>query len=228
METSVEQPTVNYKTNLKYFKKRKLKWQILLLIIGVVFIAIPAERALGVPLVIIAVALIVWKFVRGPSDKFIDQQMKLKVDNIRQIAQAALMLDDDQIRMVDPLEFSGYRFQGPNLVVKRGRDKKMRSTLGQAIVFFFADNIVGTFRYTFSLVDPTEDRSSNRFSYQDVISHEVSSSTSNVDKDTSMAMETLTIETNKQKVWITLPQSDEVVRAMRGASQLIDEKKASR
>lgn len=222
-QTSPQGEVMNYKANLKYFKPRKLKWQIILIVVGLILLAPKGGAVFGVILIIIGVAIIVFKSVGRPSDQDIDGQFNLKIADIRKIAQHRLMLDDDQISMIDPLQFSGYRFDGAQ--VKKGKDGKMRSSLGEAMIIFFDEGGLHVFTYRFSILDPREEIGMNQYSYRDVVQVYAGSSADNVD-NSSVPMETLTIELQgNQKVWITLPQSEDVLRSMQGARQLIMERK---
>ena len=177
---------MNYKANLKYFKKRKLRWQIFFIIVGFLLLFAKNTIALGVILIVIAVVIIIVKSAGRPSDKDIDEQMSLKLRDVRQVAQQRLMLDDDQISMIEPLQFTGYRFEGAQ--VKRGRDRKLRSSLGEAMLIFFDEGGIHTFTYRFSLVDPKEDIGMNQYSYRDVIQVNAGSSTNTVGNE-SIPME---------------------------------------
>ena len=213
---------MEYKKNLKYFRQPKLKFDIFLIIVGVALFFPHNGAVFGVIFLVIGILLIVRQYRNRSSDGDMDAQLNGAVANVVEVAKQKLNLDDDQIQLVDPLLFCGYRLE--NALTKKGKDGRMRSSVGTATVFFFEEGGIHTYDTNFSMVKPEEAQETHFISFKQVTSVSSNSHMETV-KGGSVTMETLRIERgDKPPLWITLPQSDGVVRAMNGAREFIRER----
>lgn len=214
---------MDYKKNLKYFRKPKLKFDVFLIIVG--FFSAFFTHGLGAILLLLGVYLIVRQYTGRSTDAEMDAQLNGVLDTMVDTAKLKLNLDDDQIQMVDPLLVSGYQMVNGALT-KKGKDGLMRSSVGGGLVFFFDENSIHTYTMNFSLIKPEQSQETGFASYKEVEHVTSNTSTQNI-KNESVSMETLNIDIHGGKsMQITLPQSPDTVRSMNGAIQLIRERKS--
>ena len=214
---------MDYKKNLKYFRKPKLKFDIFLIIVG--FFSALAANGLGAIVLLLGVFLIVRQYTGRSTDAEMDAELNSVLDTMVDTAKQKLNLDDDQIQMVDPLLVSGYQMGGA--LTKKGKDGTMRSSVGGGLVFFFDENSIHTYTMKFSLIKPEQTQETGFASYKEVEHVSSNTSTQEIKGGESVSMETLKIDIHGDKsMHITLPQTPDTVRSMNGAIQLIRERKS--
>jgi len=118
---------MNYKKNTKYFREAKLKFAIFLLVIG--FFGL-FYKGLGAILIVIGIGIIILQYTGRSTDSEMDAQLNSQLDDIVERGKRECNIDDSQIRNVDPLVRKGYRLD--KALKKKGKDGKMRSSLGEA------------------------------------------------------------------------------------------------
>jgi len=212
---------MDYQKNAKYFIKPSLKWPIIICVVGLFLIA---AKGVGLLFIALGIFLIVRQYIGRSTDVQIDESLSSSLGDIRQTAQERLMLDDEQINLVDPLQVSGYLYEGS--MTKKGKDGQVRASRGEGMVIFFDENILYIYNTQFSIVKPEQTVDLGQHAYRDIQNINSHSSMTVIGKE-NVNMETLTIElANGKSAWIRLPQSPEVMRSMNGVIQLYRQKKS--
>jgi hypothetical protein len=223
---------LDYKKNRKYFKPMSLKPGIALAALGLLALmtAPGAGKLLGLLLLAGGAALIYFQLVGRPTDEEIDRAALSVVRSSQQRAIAKLGLDEDQVKVIDPVLIDGYVFQSQT--VKRGKDGIFRSPRYEGVVLLFSEQQLYSYKLQFSLVE--EDRVSEQtdeYFYRDVVSISTQSDSIKV-SDVGGSSKTVNLElfklTTSGGTSVTSAIRDEglVSRSLQGARQLIREKKS--
>jgi len=226
---------INYERNKKYFKESSPKAGIILIIVGLLLtIALPdAGKIVGILALLGGAALLYFVFAGKPADSEIDRDAAEAVADVRRRALAKLGLDEDEVKLIDPVLIDGYYFKSiaSGVQVKLGKDRVFRSSNYEGIVLFFSEHQLHAFKFQFSLTQAGEIREqTDEYFYKDVVSVSTQSETFKV-TDVKGQSQTVNYEefklTTSGGTSITSSVRDEgaVSRTIQGARQLIREKK---
>lgn len=221
---------MDYEKNEKYFKITKISGKTIAIAVIVAVVLLIAKPIVG----IIAFALIgvylYMKFSGVPSDSEIDNICTKEIDTIKQKALDKIGLDEDEVKIIDPIIISGYDFD--NSLTKKGKDNHWRSSKYEAIVLFFSEKEIYSYSYKFSIIENKQNQKTEEYFYKDIVSVSTSSD-SIVVNDVSGNSQNINIEafrlTTSGGTSITCSMRDynQVEKSIQGMKQLLREKKSA-
>ncbi|GAB3346390.1 hypothetical protein GCM10027300_05300 [Modestobacter lapidis] len=223
---------LDYKKNQKYFKPMSLKPGLVLAAVGLlVLIAGPgAGKVVGLLILAGGAALIYFQFAGRPTDEEIDRAAMGVVRSSQQRAIAKLGLDEDQVKVIDPLLIDGYVLR--NETVKRGKDGVFRTPRYEGVVLLFSEQQLYSYKLQFSLVeDGRVSEQTDEYFYRDVVSISTASDSIKV-SEVGGGSKTVNLELFKlttsggTSVTSAIRDEGQVTRSLQGARQLIREKKS--
>lgn len=214
---------IDYKRNAKYFSPVSYKGPVVIIVLGVLLIA---ARGIGLILIGIGGAWIYMQLNGRPSDGEIDDQLQAHLANVRQQAQKKLNLDDAEVALIEPVLIAGYNHGGGGKT-KKGKDGRWRTSLGEAIVIFFDEHELHSYKYNFSLVEGGKTReATDEYFYRDVVSI---STTTEQWRPASGEEETFEVfkmtTSGGTSVSCSMFDENNSNRSLQGARQLIKDKK---
>ena len=161
---------MNYAKNKKYFESLNLKAAIIVIVVGLLFIAVGNGGLTVFGLLVFAagIAFIVLQIKSRPTDQEIDDAVVAQLANMKERALKKLGVDEDEVSEIAPISFDGYVYQ--NALIKQGKDGKYRSSKYQAVMFLFSSNEVHCFTYDFSIVESGQKESTDVYFYKDIVS----------------------------------------------------------
>jgi hypothetical protein len=174
---------IDYARNKKYFTQGTLKNPVIAVGVGILLLVLGMSNgsagliALGI---LVAAGGGVWIYFvsKGPSDQDIDREALGAVGDLRKRALSKLGLDADQVGLIKPVIANGYFYKtiGDDVLIKIGKDKKIRASNYEGVVVFFSEQQLHAYKFQFSLVDADEFReSTDEYFYRDVVSVSTSS-----------------------------------------------------
>jgi hypothetical protein len=228
---------IDYEGNARYFEPVRYKAGIGFGVIGLILLLTgkPGPALVGLLFGGWGAFLIYRQVAGRPSDGDIDRQVHGVMAELRQRALVKLALDEDEVRLLDPIVVGGYFLGslGSGFRAKRGKDGKFRSSIFEGVVIFFAEQELHAYKYQVSLLK--RDESSERtdvYFYRDVVSVSTSSSSRSVrvvdqTKPQTWRTEVFTLTTSGgTDIECSMDASDDVVeRNIQGARQLVRNKK---
>lgn len=227
---------VNYEGNRKYFQQTNKKPAIILIVVGFLFLLSGRGGAIVFGLLLAAAGgwLLYSQLAGRPTDHEIDRQAELLMGDLQWQALDKLGLDQDEVKLIDPIVVGGPYFGslGRAWSVKRGSDGVIRSSNVEGVVIYFGEHELHSYKYQVSLVEPNERRAStDEYFYRDVVSVSTQSQSERVPMVGGNA-ETINFEvfqlTTSGGTSIRSANSDtsdSTSRAIQGARQLIRERK---
>jgi hypothetical protein len=175
---------VDYKRSKKYFRGGSKLWIVCVVagfFLGMMFAAIS-----GVLLILCIIGGIVGAVFASIGlaipDAEIDKMAKDAVADIKRDALNKLGLDEDEIKVADPIIVSGYNFPQDitDVMFRIGKDGTWRSSQYGVTVFFFTDQQVHCYERTFSLLKDESFNSTDEYFYRDIVSVSVAQGKSKV------------------------------------------------
>jgi hypothetical protein len=156
---------LDYARNKKYFGSMGLA--LILIVVGVFTIFF----VVGIFLIAAGVVLLLMA-AGGPSAQELDAALQGEIDKVKTKALTKLNLDEDQVKQIPPVITGGYDFTfRPGVRYKRGADSIWRSSRGEAVAVFFSDDLLHSYKWGFSLIEPNkEDERTDEYFYRDVVS----------------------------------------------------------
>jgi hypothetical protein len=226
---------IDYEANAKYFEPTKYKGGITLCVIGLLLFLTgkPGAALLGVLLAGAGAFLLYRQTAGRPTDAHIDRQVHAILGELRQRALNKLTLDDDEVKLIDPIIVGGHPTRGRGIRIKIGKDGKFRSSIVEGIAIFFAEQELHAYKYQISLIkkNETSDRTDVYF-YRDVVSVSTSSHSTSVPvvgqaNPQTLNTEVFTLTTSGgTAVECSMDASDSVAsQNIQGARQLVRNKK---
>jgi hypothetical protein len=164
-------PGLNYSANKKYFTGGML-YAIIAIVVGACCFA---GGSAGAPfaLVFIGIGVCIFLWLQGASTPAqLDAALDFEIAKVKAKALAKLNLDDDQVKRIEPVVTGGYDFTfRPGMRYKKGADGYWRSNRGEAVAVFFSDELLHSYKWGFSLVEPNkDDERTDEYFYRDVVS----------------------------------------------------------
>lgn len=228
---------INYERNKKYFKQSSPKAGIVLIIIGVVLTLILSGlgAALIIGLLVVAggIALLYFTFAGKPTDAEIDSDAASAIADVKKRALGKLGLDEDEVKLIDPVAVHGYYYKNiaSGVQVKLGKDRVFRSSNYEGVVLFFSEHQLHAYKFQFSLVSPQESREqTDEYFYKDVVSVSTQSETFKI-TDVKGNSQQVNFEefklttTGGTSITSSIRDEGSVSRVISGARSLIREKK---
>jgi uncharacterized membrane protein len=165
---------MDYQRNLKYFNNIVGLWLgciIAGVILGMIFMGV--TPVLG--LLFIVAGIVGGLVLKGKSeitDAEIDRACANRIANIQRDALNKLGLDEDQIKVAEPVVVSGFNYPEDSMDVlfRVGKDGVWRSSEYEVTVFFFSEQQVHCFERKFSLIKDESFDSSDEYFYRDIVS----------------------------------------------------------
>jgi hypothetical protein len=226
---------MNYEMNKKYFQETNLKNPIIAVLIGIFILIVfsGAGKWLGVIIVAIAGALIYSKISGRLTDSQIDEICSNEVLNAKKKAFNKLGIDEDQVKIIDPILIGGSSHKDiiTSVKHKKGKDSRWRSSNYEAVLLFFSEQQVYCYTYRFSIIANEKNESTDEYFYKDIVS--VSTSSDNVTfKDSSGIDTTINYEEFKlttsggTSIRCSMKDHGVVEKSIQGMKQLLREKKS--
>lgn len=103
---------------------------------------------------------------------------RLRTLNTKQMALKKLGIDEDEVREIDPVAFSGYVFsdKDDNLVARAGSNNWVSSDY-QVTWLFFGERELFIYQYSFSMISDSKRENTMQYFYQDVTNFAASTET---------------------------------------------------
>jgi hypothetical protein len=169
---------IDYARNKKYFTQGSLRKPVIAVIVGILMLVIGIGGHSGVMSllgILLAAGGGAWIYflLNGPSDQDVDRDALNAVGDLQNRALSKLNLDADQVRLIEPVIANGYYYRsiGDSVLIKLGKDKKIRSSNYEGVVVFFSEHQLHAYKFQFSLVSADEFReSTDEYFYRDVVS----------------------------------------------------------
>jgi hypothetical protein len=124
--------------------------------------------------ILVISGIILWLVLKKKiTDSEIDQACIDAIQNIKNEAINRLGVDEDQVKMAEPILIKGYDFfdDSSDILYKQGKDGIWRSSQYKAVLFFFSSEQVFCFSRTFSLIKRDEQYdSTDEYFYRDIVS----------------------------------------------------------
>lgn len=167
--------SLDYKKNYKYFNPGKLAGPIIAIIIGFIFLCVPAAGAkvFGVLLLILGIVLIVLHVKNQVSDEFIDNEVESALQNMLPHALERLGVDEEEVKEIDPIILKSYDSEGISdgqFFFKQGKDMRWRSSVVKAVYIFASDQQLYCYTLRFSLSTDKHTEETDEYFYRDIVS----------------------------------------------------------
>lgn len=223
--------TLDYKRNEKYFKPLKLKLPIILIIIGLILFFI--SPVVGVVVLIVGALILALQFIGRPSDDEFDKIAHSTVGDIKSEALSKLGVDEDEVKLIEPITFEGYDFHNISSQswYKLGKDGNYRSSNYEGCIFLFSENQVYFYSKRVSLIKKESKINTDEYLYNDLVSaattSEVATFKNNKGKDESYTYEHFVLtSTGGTKTPASIQTNDpSTEESIKGMKQLIRQKK---
>lgn len=164
---------MNYDRNLKYFSGVSYKGPIWLIVIGVILFFVGFAQwvflLLGLAAIAGGILLIIKKAKGVVKDSEYDASVASNLENLKERALSKLGLDEDEVKEIEPISFSGYRYAGADFA-KKGDDGIWRTNKYEAVIFFFSQSEVHCYTYNFNTVEAKSTESTDVYFYKDIVS----------------------------------------------------------
>ncbi|MBS4223178.1 hypothetical protein [Lederbergia citrea] len=224
---------MDYKRNRRYFESISWKGAIISIIIGLILLS--AYAPLGVIILIAAGAYLYFKIKGRPTDGEIDAIIQKQADIALQKGYDKLGVDPDEVNLIDPIVIHGPMFQRIRLpyLTKKGKDEYVRSSNHEIMVFFFSEQQVYFYNYSFSIIDDEINEGTDEYFYRDVVSVSTSSTTTTYTDSRTKKEETFSLEVFKlttsgaTSMTCAIQDSNSVQNQIRGMKNLLREKKSA-
>jgi len=166
---------IDYRGNGKYFKQISYKPGVVLIVIGalMLFTGSAGPIVFGLLLAGGGAYLIYRQIADRPSDQDIERQISAIHSELHARALKALGLDEEEVKLIDPIVLSGYSYDslGIGEQAKRGKDGKFRSSKYEGVAIFFAEQELHSYTYQLSLTTENDSREeTDVYFYRDVVS----------------------------------------------------------
>ena len=221
---------MDVKLNRKYFENHDLKGPIIAIAAGVLLLFAGA----AVPGLAIAVIGGGWLYfsINTTTDEEYDKSVQSNIPDLRSRALQKLGVDEDEVKEIDPIVISGYRFKGASKF-KKGADDKWRTNRYEAVVLYFSPREVHCYTYSFITTDSTVQEQTDVYFYRDIVTVSTSSESETVTDAKTGKRETANYESfvlrttggNALSVAIDAGNSDSVQRSINAMRQLLRQKK---
>lgn len=194
---------MDYNYNKRYFNQYRpgVTGQIVLAIIGALVLKFFGNsdwkpfglpifnwKLFGVSLIVLGIAWIVIsqiiykkKFI---SDADYDRSVATNLVNIRDRALNKLGIDPDEVKEIEPIHFSSFRYAGCTRH-KTGEDGYVRTDVYESVTLFFSQNEVHCYTYNFNTLENKEKESTDVYFYQDIVSVSTTSETATFEDSVS-------------------------------------------
>lgn len=223
---------MNYAKNKKYFKASSLKPAIVLIVLGLLFFM--GSKLFGFVLIAAGAAILYFQIKGRPSDAEIDSICKNEIANAVQRGLTKIGVDEDQVKLIDPIIINGPYFKNiaKGRMVKKGKDNRYRSSNYEVAVLFFSETQVYSYNYRFSLIENEKNENTDEYFYKDIVSVSTSSE-STVEKDKKGKEEVFNSEyfklTTSGGTFISCAVWDigGTERSIQGMKQLLRDKKSA-
>lgn len=169
------------------------------------------------------------------TDAEIDAQARAIGNGLEESALDKLGVDSDEVVMVKPLKFWGYRFACPSVLGDDadnealwvcGKEGKYRSSEVSHTIFFFGEHSVYCFERTASLVGPVSSDSTNEYFYNDIVSVKTEKVEAKGPKSASHRTDAFVLtNTGGEKLVCEVENQEEAEFAVRAFRSLLKQKK---
>ena len=175
---------MNYEVTKKYFKvvdeSIPIKGYLALWIIGAIltcFIAVVVPLGIiGILMIALGILLLVLKKKKIkaekdsiPTDSQYDSEVSKGLLGLKERALNKLGLDEDEVKEIDPITFSGYYYKGYDNF-KEGADGLYRTNKYRAVFLFFAKSEVHIYSCVFNTTEDVKREETDVYFYRDIVS----------------------------------------------------------
>lgn len=183
---------MDYELTKRYFKKVdetiNYKPSIIMIVIGaILFLSLigksPVMGIIGLALAGIGIYMIVSKKNKIasekasiPSDAQYDNEVTKKLNNLKPKALAALGLDEDEVKEIEPITFDGYVYKNASNA-KKGTDGLWRTNKYEYVILFFSEHEVHCYTYNFDTTVDRKTEATDVYFYKDIVSVSTASDT---------------------------------------------------
>ncbi|WP_010676891.1 hypothetical protein [Bacillus timonensis] len=224
---------MDFKRNKRYFEPINWKFSIIAIIIGLIFLA--ASPVVGIIIIAIPVAYLFFKIKGRPTDAEIDALVEKEASLAIQKGYDKLGVDPDEVNLIEPIVIHGPRFSriGKPYLTKAGKDGFVRSSNHDIMTFFFSEQQVYFYKYSFSFIEDEKNESTDEYFYRDVVSVSTSSTSTTYLDSRTKKEETFNLEIFKlttsgaTSMECAIRDSVTVEPQIRGMKNLLREKKSA-
>lgn len=224
---------MDFKRNKRYFEPINWKFSIIAIIVGLIFLA--AAPVVGVIILAVAAAYLYFKIKGRPNDAEIDALIQKQADIALQKGYDKLGVDPDEVSLIDPIVIHGPMFERIRLpyMTKKGKDGFVRSSNHEIMVFFFSEQQVYFYTYSFSIINDEVNEGTDECFYRDVVSVSTSSTTHTYIDSLTKKEETFNLEVFKlttsgaTSMTCAIRDSQTVEPKIRGMKNLLRDKKSA-
>lgn len=177
---------MDYELTKRYFKKVDetidYKPSIIMIVIGAILFLILIGKSpivgiiIGLALAGIGIYMIVSKKNKIasekasiPSDAQYDNEVTKKLNDLKPKALAALGLDEDEVKEIEPITFDGYVYKNASNA-KKGADNLWRTNKYEYVILFFSENEVHCYTYNFDTTADRKTEATDVYFYKDIVS----------------------------------------------------------
>jgi len=173
------------------------------------------------------------------SDAKYDEYIKSYVDalNLRQTALSKFDLDESELNELPPVCLSDYYFdeKDPLIAVKKGKDRKDRSSAYQVSWLFFSSEQVCIYQYTLNFNTNGEKKVSQQYYWKDIVAFNTLDETKTVfeqkkgqmPKAKTVNIKLFSLSVSGDKFNCAMPSDDSLDKTILGMKAKLREKKST-
>lgn len=168
---------MDYKFNRRYFDV--MNWWFISLVILIGLIMLYFFLFIGILILLAVGSYIFYKLYYKPSETDIDIVYEEEARQAIQQGFEKLSLHPTEVQLIDPIVIHGpfihnIRFK-PSVI--KGKDKQVRSSNHEVVVFYFSKDQIYYYKKIFSVIDDEVNETIGEIFYQDIVSIATSSTT---------------------------------------------------
>lgn len=188
---------MDYKRNRRYFGT--INWILIGGIILVAAIILYFFILIGIAIILGVGAYLYFKLKDNPTDEDIDDVYEEYAHTVLKKGYGKLGLDPDDVNLIEPFVVHGpsIRELSYHPAVKKGKDKKVRSSNHEAMAFYFKNQQVHIYHQVFSIIDDERNETMADFFYKDIMAVLTTSTTTMYYNDSRKRDEFFNLDTIK-------------------------------
>lgn len=167
---------MDFKKNKKYFGGATAFKVAGIYLIAVGICMIPV---LGIGFFIIPVGIGLVCSGKIITDEEYDNEILKNIKSYKKDAMEKLGLDEDEVKEIEPIIMSDYKFLGASKV-KKGKDLKWRSNLYEIVIMFFSRDEIHCYRRIINTIENQIFESTDVYFYRDIVSISTDASTEKI------------------------------------------------
>lgn len=224
---------MDFKRNKRYFEPINWKYSIIAIIVGLIFLTFNA--LLGIVILAAAGAYLYFKIKGRPTDEEMDAIVQKQVDLALDKGYKKLGVDPDEVNLINPIIIQGPKFSriGKPYLSKLGKDGYVRSSNHDIMTFFFSEQQVYFYKFSFSFIEDERNESTDEYFYRDVVSVSTSETATTYFDSRTKKEETFNLEIFKlttsgaTSMECAIRDSSSIEAQIRGMKNLLREKKSA-